>query len=98
MTSSVAQAHRWNAEECGVAASDAGVAAIMRDQGKTEMQVKELMLYVLHRPDPKTVYQDAEDLYIMLSMVDYVFVHHSDSANELEPRIYAACKAGLNKV
>lgn len=95
---SAALAHRWSAEDCGVAGNDAQVISMWRDDGVSEVDAKMRVLYIMHRPDPKTTYQDAEDLYIFLSIVDYVYTHPTDSFAELGPRITTACRSGLNRV
>lgn len=92
-----ASAHRWAGNECAVAGNDAAVVAQDRDEGDTEIQVKERMLYALKRPSPNSMYQDAEDLYLFLAIVDYVYMHHSDSPQEVQMHVSTACARGLNR-
>ncbi len=90
-------AHQWTDKDCAVAAQDAALAAEYRDNGESEMQVKMTFLYIMHRPDPKLVYQDAEDMYILLSIVDYVYAHKDLSDLRIAPLVQAACVHGLGR-
>jgi hypothetical protein len=94
----LAYSHQWSANDCEVAGNDAGVIVADRDAGVSEMHEKEKLLYILHRPKDTGLYQDAEDLYIALAIVDYVYANPTLNFATAQERITTACKKGLNRV
>ena len=90
-------AHQWTPAECVIAGNDAEAIVGMRDAGESEMQVKEKLLYIMHRPAPNSLYQDAEDMYLLLDIASWVYAHPTINFSTAQLAITNACKKGLNR-